>query len=155
MANYGYVDINSNNLTVEAASEILKYTGENHLIRSFNYNHGNYVNGKLGGELHMNTRGLPNIVSILEKYGITENEMKWEDEFEVAWTAIFEQYFANLPVTREYHSILEKNVNEKVIQLDWDGKNWDELEDYFKTCWGSRSFKFEPENGVIIGIKEE
>ena len=155
MANYWYVDINSNNLTADAASEILKYTGENHLIRSFNYNHGNYVNGKLGGELHMNTRGLPNIVSILEKYGITENEMKWEDEFEVAWTAIFEQYFANLPVTREYHSILEKNVNEKVIQLDWNGENQNELEDFFKTCWGSRSFKFEHENGVIIGIKEE
>ena len=103
----------------------------------------------------MNTRGLPNIVSILEKYGITEDEMKWEDEFESAWTAIFEQYFANLPITKEYHSILEKNVNEKVIQLDWDGKNWDELEEYFKTCWGSRNFKFEPENWTIIGIKEE
>lgn len=155
MANYWYINIKSNNLTVEAASEILKYTGENHLIRSFDYIHGNYVDGKLGGELHMNTRGLPNIVSILEKYGITEDEMKWEDEFESAWTAIFEQYFANLPITKEYHSILEKNVNEKVIQLDWDGKNWDELEEYFKTCWGSRNFKFEPENWTIIGIKEE
>ena len=155
MANYWYINIKSNNLTVEAASEILKYTGENHLIRSFDYIHGNYVDGKLGGELHMNTRGLPNIVSILEKYGITEDEMKWEDEFESAWTAIFEQYFANLPITREYHSILEKNVNEKVIELDWDGKNWDKLEDYFQTCWGSRSFRFEPENGVIVGIKKE
>lgn len=155
MANYWYVDINSNNLTAEAASEILKYTGENHFIRSFNYQHGNCVNGKVGGEIHMNTRGLPNITSILEKYDITEDEIKWEDEFESAWTAIFEQYFADLPITREYHSILEKNVNENVIELDWDGKNWDELEDYFKTCWGSRSFKFEPENGVIIGIKEE
>lgn len=155
MANYWYVDINSNNLTAEAASEILKYTGENHLIRSFNYNHGNYVDGKFGGELHMNTRGLPNIISILEKYDITEDEMKWEDEFKVAWTAIFEQYFADLPITREYHSILEKNVNEKVIELDWDGKNWDKLKDYFKTCWGSRNFRFEPENWVIIGIKEE
>lgn len=155
MANYWYVDINSNNLTAEAASEILKYTGESHLIRSFNYNHGACVNGKIGGELHMNTRGLPNIVSILEKYGITEDEIKWEDEFESAWTAIFEQYFANLPITKEYHSILEKNVNEKVIQLDWDGKNQNELEDFFKTCWGSRSFRFEPENRIIIGIREE
>lgn len=155
MANYWYINIKSNNLTVEAASEILKYTGENHLIRSFDYIHGNYVDGKLGGELHMNTRGLPNITSILKKYDITEDEIKWEDEFESAWTAIFEQYFANLPITREYHSILEKNINEKVIELDWDGKNWNELEDYFKTCWGSRSFKFEPENWTIIGIKEE
>ena len=155
MANYWYIDINSNNLTAEAASEILKYTGENHFIRSFNYQHGNCVNGKVGGELHINTRGFPNIANILEKYDITENEIKCEDEFDSAWTAIFEQYFADLPITREYHSILEKNINEKVIELDWDGKNWDELEDYFKTCWGSRSFKFEPENWTIIGIKEE
>ena len=155
LANYWYVDINSNNLTAEAASEILKYTGENHLIRSFSYYHGNFVDGKFGGELHMNTRGLPNIVSILEKYGITEDEMKWEDEFEVAWTAIFEQYFTNLPITKEYHSILEKNVDEEVVKLYWDGRNRNELEDYFNTCWGSRNFKFEPENEVIVGIKEE
>ena len=103
----------------------------------------------------MNTRGLPNIISILEKYGITEDEMKWEDEFDVAWTAIFEQYFTNLPITKEYHSILEKNVDEEVIKLYWDGANRNELEDYFNTCWGSRSFRFEPENGVIVGIKEE
>ena len=154
MANYWYIDINSNNLTAEAASEILKYTGENHLIRSFSYEHGNYENRKIGGELHMNTRGLPNIASILEKYGITESEIKWEDEFDSVWTAIFEQYFAALPITKEYHSILEKNVNKEVIQLDWDGENLNDLEDYFKTCWGSRNFKFEPENGVIIGIKE-
>lgn len=153
MANYWYVDINSNNLTAEAASEILKYTGENHLIRSFSYYHGNFVDGKFGGELHMNTRGLPNIISILDKYGITEDELKWEDEFTSAWTAIFEQYFTNLPVTKEYHSILEKNVNEEVIQLDWNGENQNELEDFFKTCWGSRSFRFEIENGVITGIK--
>ena len=155
MANYWYIDINSNNLTAEAASEILKYTGENHLIRSFSYYHGNFVDGKFGGELHMNTRGLPNIVSILEKYGITEDEMKWVDEFEDAWTAIFEQYFDNLPITKEYHSILEKNVNEEVIQLDWNGENQNELEDFFKTCWGSRNFRFEIENGVITGIKEK
>jgi hypothetical protein len=103
----------------------------------------------------MDTRGLPDIITILEKYGITEDELKLEDEFERAWTAIFEQYFANLPITKEYHSILEKNVNEEVIQLNWDGKNQNELEDFFKTCWGSRSFRFEPENGVIVGIKRE
>lgn len=155
MANYWYVDINSNNLTAEAASEILKYTGENHLIRSFSYYHGNFTDGKFGGELHMNTRGLPNIVSILEKYGITEDELKWEDEFENAWTSIFRQYFDSLPIAEEYHSILKKNINEKVIQLDWDGENQNELEDFFKTCWGSRNFRFEPENRIIIGIKEE
>ena len=102
----------------------------------------------------MNTRGLPNIMSVLEKYGITENEIKWEDEFDSAWTSIFEQYFVDLPITKEYHSILEKNINKEVIQLDWDGENQNELEDFFKTCWGSRSFKFKHENRVIIGIKE-
>lgn len=155
MANYYYVDINSDNLTAEAASEILKYADKNHLVRDFAYRHGEYKAGKIGGELHLYIRGLPDIVSILEKYGITEDEIKWEDEFDQAWTAIFEQYFVDLPITREYHSILEKNLNREVIQLDWDGRNWDELEDYFKTCWGSRSFIFEPENGVIIGTRKE
>ena len=155
MANYWYIDINSNNLTAEAAREILKYTGENHFIRSFNYQHGDCVNGKIGGELHMNTRGLPDITSILEKYDITEEEIKCKDEFDSAWTAIFEQYFADLPIAKEYHSILEKNANEEIIQLDWDGENQNELEDFFKTCWGSRSFKFEHENRVIIGTRKE
>ena len=81
MANYWYIDINSNNLTAEVASEILKYTGENHFIRYFNYQHGVCMNGKVGGELHMNTRDLPNITSILEKYNITEDEIRLEDEF--------------------------------------------------------------------------
>ena len=154
MANYYYVDINSDNLTAEVASEILKYTGKNHLICNFTYSNGEYNDGKIGGELHMYTRGLPNIISILENYGITEDEIKWKDEFDRAWTAIFEQYFVDLPITKKYHSILEKNLNEEVIQLDWDGKNLNELEDYFKTCWGSRNFRFEPEKGVIIGIKK-
>lgn len=155
MANYWHISINSENLTVEAASEILKYTGENHSIRNFSYSQDNYMDGKVGGELYMNTRGLPNIVSILEKYDITEDEIKWKDEFDVAWEAIFEQYFTNLPITKEYHSILEKRVDEEVIKLYWDGANRNELEDYFETCWGSRSFRFEPENGVIVGIKGE
>lgn len=118
MANYWYINIKSNNLTVEAASEILKYTGENHLIRSFDYIHGNYVDGKLGGELHMNTRGLPNIISILEKYGITEDEIKWEDEFERFWN--------NLP-PEEYEQICEEGRAEteaksEKIQVDYQSK---------------------------------
>lgn len=151
MANCYYVDINSDNLTTEVASEILKCTGKNHLIYDFTYYNGDYN----GGKLHMYTRGLPNIFSILENYGITEDEVKCEDEFERAWRGIFEQYFVDLPITKKYHSILEKNSKEEVVQLDWDGKNWNELEDYFKTCWGSRSFRFEPEKGVIIGIKKD
>ena len=96
MANYYYVDINSDNLTAEAASEILKYTGENHLIRSFAYHHGEYI----GGELHMYTRGLPNIISILEKYEITEDEIKWEDEFKRFWNSLPKE---------EYEKICEEN----------------------------------------------
>lgn len=154
MSNYYYVDINSDNLTIEAASEILKYAGKNHLVRDFAYHHGEYKDGKIGGELHMYIRGLPSIVSILEKYGITENEIKWEDEFDRAWAEIFEQYFIDLPITKEYHSTLEKNINEEVVQLNWNGENQSKLEEYFKTCWGSRNFRFEPENGIIIGTKE-
>lgn len=155
MANYYHIDIESNNLTADVAAEILTYIGNHHTISDFRYYHGEYVNGKVSGKLYMYIRGISDFSNILKKYNIQDNEIKCEDEFEHAWTAIFEQYFANLPITKEYHSILEKNVNEEVIQLDWDGKNWSELEDYFKTCWGSRNFKFEPENGVIIGIKEE
>lgn len=118
MANYWYINIKSNNLTVEAASEILKYTGENHLIRSFDYIHGNYVDGKLGGELHMNTRGLPNIISILEKYGITEDEIEWEDEFDRFWN--------NLP-PEEYEQICEEGRAEteakpEKIRVDYQSK---------------------------------
>lgn len=119
MANYWYINIKSNNLTVKAASEILKYTGENHLIRSFDYIHGNYVDGKLGGELHMNTRGLPNIISILEKYGITEDEIKWEDEFDRFWN--------NLP-PEEYEQICKESQAEteakpkKEIRVDYQSK---------------------------------
>lgn len=155
MANYYYIDIESNNLTADVAAEILTYVGNHHTINNFQYCHGEYVNGKVGGKLYMYIRGISDFSNILKKYNIQDDEIKCEDEFERAWTAIFEQYFVDLPITKEYHSILEKNVNEEVIQLDWDGKNRSELEDYFKTCWGSRSFRFEPENGVIIGVKEE
>ena len=150
--NYYNIEIESEKLTTAVAAELLNKMGEHNLIENFSYHHSREHQG---GRLSSYTRGLPNIVTILEKYDITADEIKWEDEFERAWTAIFKQYFTDLPITRKYHSILEKNVNEKTIQLDWDGKNWNELEDYFKTCWGSRSFRFEPENGVIIGIKEK
>ena len=100
MANYYYVDINSDNLTAEAASEILKYTGKNHLVRNFAYHHGEYNDGKIGGELHMYTRGLPNIISILEKYEITEDEIKWEDEFKRFWNSLPKE---------EYEKICEEN----------------------------------------------
>ena len=151
MNNY-YIQIKSKNLTAEAAAEMIKFIGENHTIMNSSYYHEfDNTEKKFGGNLFMFIRGCSDISDILEKHQISWDDVKIEDEFEHAWTAIFEQYFTNLPITKEYHSILEKNVNEEVIQLDWDGKNWDELEEYFKTCWGSRNFRFEPENGVIIG----
>ena len=110
--NYYNIEIKSEKLTAAVAAELLNKMGEHNLIENFSYHHSREHQG---GQLSSYTRGLPNIVSILEKYGITEDEMKWEDEFESAWTAIFEQYFADLPITREYHSILKKNVNEKTI----------------------------------------
>ena len=155
MANYYHIDIESNNLTADVAAEILTYIGKHHTISDFRYYHGECINGKVGGKLYMYIRGISDFSNILEKYNIQDDEIKCKNEFEHAWTAIFEQYFADLPITKEYHSTLEKNINEDTIQLDWDGKNWNKLEDYFKTCWGSRNFRFDSENGVIIGIKEE
>ena len=146
MANYYYVEINSEKLTAALAAEILAFIGKNGGVHNFNY---------YDGHLDYYTRGLENISEIIRPYNFTDEEVKIEDEFDRAWTAIFEHYFIDLPITKKYHSILEKNLNEEVIQLDWDGKNWNELEDYFKTCWGSRNFRFEPEKGVIIGIKKD
>lgn len=146
MANYYYVEINSEKLTASLAAEILAFIGENGGVNNFNY---------YDGHLDYYMRGLKNISEIIRPYNFTDEEIKVKDEFEYAWTAIFEKYFVDLPITREYHSILEKNINEEVIKLDWDGENRDELEDYFKTCWGSRSFRFEPENSIIIGVKEK
>lgn len=155
MNNY-YIEIKSKNLTAEAAAEIIKFIGENHMIMNSRYYHEfDDTKKKFGGDLFMFIRGCSDISDILEKYQISWDDVKIEDEFERAWNAIFEQYFLDLPITKEYHSILFKNVNEKVVQLDWDGKNQDELEDFFKNCWGSRSFRFEPENGVIIGTRKE
>ena len=146
MANYYAITIDSEKMKAKVAAKLLERIGEHNLIRNFTF---------YDGHMFSYTRGCPDIADILTEENFTKEEVKIEDEFERAWTAIFEQYFTNLPITKEYHSILEKNVNEEVIQLDWNGENQSELEDFFKTCWGSRSFKFEPENMVIIGIKEK
>ena len=146
MADYYAITINSDKMTPKVAARLLERIGEHNLIQNFSF-YDSYM--------FSYTRGCPDIADILTEENFTKEEVKIEDEFERAWAGIFEQYFIDLPITREYHSILEKNINEDVIRLDWDGANWFELEDYFKTCWGSRSFTFEPENGVITGIKEE
>ena len=161
MANYWYVDINSNNLTAEAASEILKYTGENHLIRNFSYNHGNYVDGKFGGELHMNTRGLPNIISILEKYGITEEEMKWEDEFDAVYNHMNDKPvvflselldLSNIENDYAFGSIQKSETNWELILIHSPKLGYTEIHyDDYKMC-RVKSFSY-GEEGLLIDLE--
>ena len=143
MANYYAITINSDKMTPKVAARLLERIGEHNLIQNFSF---------YDGYMFSYTRGCPDIADILTEENFTKEEVKIEDEFERFWTGLFEKYFADLPITKGYHSILEKSVNEEVVRLDWDGDNQSELEDFFQTCWGSRSFRFEPENEVIIGV---
>lgn len=82
MANYYHIDIESNNLTADVAAEILTYVGNHHKINNFQYYHGEYVNGKVGGKLYMYIRGISDFSNILKKHDIQDNEIKCIDEFE-------------------------------------------------------------------------
>lgn len=123
LANYWNIDIKSNNLTAEAAGDILKYMGEHHLIRYFSYSHGEYANGKIGGELHSDTRGLPNIAHILKKYGIAEDEVKWEDEFDRFWNSLPPEEFERICNEAKAKTVVaENNVsngNNNASEYNW------------------------------------
>lgn len=74
MANYYWVKLDNPNLTQEAAAEIFTELSKYCLVRHFDY-----VDG---GHISYNTRSLVRLDLILEKYGIDEDEMEIEDEFE-------------------------------------------------------------------------
>lgn len=74
MANYYYVEIKSEKLTQEVAAEIFNHIMRHQRVRWFNFSES--------GSINYNSRGLEDISEILEKYGITEEEIKVEDEFE-------------------------------------------------------------------------
>ena len=74
MANYYYVEIKSEKIDSKAAVEIFNYIMRHQRVRWFDFSEG--------GIIKYNSRGLEDISEILEKYGITEEEVKVEDEFE-------------------------------------------------------------------------
>lgn len=74
MANYYYVEIKSKKIDSKAAVEIFNYIMRHQRVRWFDFSEG--------GIIKYNSRGLEDISEILEKYGITEEEVKVEDEFE-------------------------------------------------------------------------
>ena len=74
MANYYYVEIKSEKLTQEIAVEIFKHIILHQRVRWFDFSES--------GIIKYNSRGLEDISKVLEKYGITEEEVKVEDEFE-------------------------------------------------------------------------
>lgn len=79
MANYYYVTIKSDKMTQEVASKIFQKISASNLIRHFNF---------IEGHLNYNTRGLTDIVDILEEYGFTDEDIEVIDEFELVEKAI-------------------------------------------------------------------
>lgn len=76
MANYYYVTIESDKMTQEVASKIFQKMSTSNLIRHFNF---------IEGHLNYNTRGLTDIVDILEEYGFTDEDIEVKDEFDLAY----------------------------------------------------------------------
>lgn len=156
MANYYYVDINSNNLTAEAASEILKYTGEHHKVTNFTYH-----DGKIGGELHMYIRGLPNIVSILKKYGIAGDEVKWEDEFDAVYNHMNDKpvvflnellALSNIENDYAFGSIQKNETNWKLVLIHSPKLGYTEIHyDEYKMC-RVMGFSY-GEGGLLIDLE--
>ena len=76
MANYYYVTIKSDKMTQEVANKIFQRLSTLNLIRHFSF---------VEGHLTYNTRGLTDIVDILEEYGFTDKDIEVKDEFELAY----------------------------------------------------------------------
>ena len=76
MANYYYVDIESEKMTQDVANEIFQAIAPKQRIRWFNFSEGH---------LSYNTRGFINIGAILESYGfnLEEDKIDIKDEFEM------------------------------------------------------------------------
>ena len=83
MANYYTVKIENKNLTQNAVAEIFNYLTQYQRIRWFDFSEG--------GLIKYNSKGLIDIRHILEKYGIDEEAVKAEDEFESFYKSISEE----------------------------------------------------------------
>lgn len=78
MANYYYVDIESEKMTQDVANEILQTIAPKQRIRCFNFSEGH---------LSYNTRGFINIGAILESHGfnLEEDKIDIKDEFAMVY----------------------------------------------------------------------
>lgn len=114
MANYYYVEINSEKLTAALAAEILAFIGKNGGVNSFNY---------YDGHLEYYTRGLKNISEIIRPYNFTDEEVIVEDEFERFWNSFppeeLEQICNEAQAETEAESKKEIRVNYQSKFYGW------------------------------------
>ena len=121
MANYYYVEIKSEKIDSKAAVEIFNHIMRHQRVRWFDFSEG--------GIIKYNSRGLEDISEILEKYGITEEEVKVEDEFERFYKNIdkvvppnmtLEQFFyiTNIENTYIFASMEEKEGSCRLKLVD-------------------------------------
>ena len=74
MANYYFTTINSKKITPIVAANILLDFSETNRVRGFEFSES--------GKIYLNSRGLPDTIdNILNKYGLTKDEVEIKDEF--------------------------------------------------------------------------
>ena len=93
MANYYYVTINSEKMTQEVANKILQEMATKNKIRNFVFNEG---------YLRYNTRGLTDISSILNDYGIIDEEIEIKDEFQLVYETMDEPHLRSEKELEKY-----------------------------------------------------
>lgn len=106
MANFYWVRLDNENLTQEVAAEIFAELSKHCLVRHFTYAEG--------GHISYNTRGLIRLEHILEKYGIDEDEMEIEDEFQRFYKSLTPQEYERLvEENKKYVPIVQEKMNNK------------------------------------------
>lgn len=106
MANYYWVRLDNERLTQEAAAEIFAELSRHCLVRNFNYTEG--------GHISYNTRGLIRLDLILENYGIDEDEMEIEDEFERFYKSLTpEEYERLVEENKKYVPLVQEKMNNR------------------------------------------
>ena len=161
MANYYHIDIESNNLTADVAAEILVYVGNHHIISDFQYCHGEYINGKVGGKLYMYIRGISDFSNILEKYKITDEEVILEDEFERAYKYMNDKpiiflnellELSNIENEYAFGNIQKNETNWELVLIHSPKLGYTEIHyDDYKMC-RVKSFSY-GEAGLLIDLE--
>lgn len=83
MANYYYINIESEKMTQNVANEIFQTIVPKQRVRCFSFSEGH---------LNYNTRGFIDVTEVLEAYGFNDKEDKIEikDEFELVYETLGE-----------------------------------------------------------------